>query len=118
MADCIPPAGRAEEQAIYTAQVLSNENFLKQGKMAKMKGRYTFVDCMARYNPHWFGWRFLLRWLGKQLGGRRPGAHREVEEGMTKLMAATVPGAASTGTEAGPGVAVRAAEDMKRELKA
>ena len=37
---------------------------------------------------------------------------------MTKLMAATAPGAASTGTEGGPGVAVRAAEDMKRELKA
>ena len=37
---------------------------------------------------------------------------------MAKLMAATAPGAASTGTEAGPGVAVTAAEDMKRELKA
>ena len=86
--------------------------------MAKMKGWYTFVECMVRYNPHWFGWRFLLRWLGKQLGGRRPGAQREVEEGMTMLMAATAPGAASTGTEAGPGVSVRAAEDMKRELKA
>ena len=74
------PATQEDMDHLYEEQILNNLNFVSQGPFCRMKGWYTFVACMARYDPQWHGWKQLLRWLGQfvsQQGGKAGHALRE-----------------------------------------
>ena len=74
------PATQEDMDHLYEEQILNNLNFVSQGPFCRMKGWYTFVACMARYDPQWHAWKQLLRWLGQfvsQQGGKAGHALRE-----------------------------------------
>ena len=74
------PATQEDMDHLYEEQILNNLNFVSQGPFCRMKGWYTFVACMARYDPQWHGWKQLLRWLGQfvsQQGGKAGHALRK-----------------------------------------